>query len=80
LASGESPKKKPAVPERMQRAALSLAETLGQACPPGVGFALLMFEVKAGGWVTYVSNANREEMIRVLAEFLAALRAEREGS
>jgi diaminopimelate decarboxylase len=34
-----------------------------------VGFALLLFDFGGGGHLTYVSNANREDMLRAIAEF-----------
>lgn len=39
----------------------------------GVGFALLMFDFGGGGHLTYVSNAQREDMIKALYECIANL-------
>ena len=44
-----------------------------QALPPGVGFTLLLFTFGEGGWLTYLSSAQRADMIRTLREALAKL-------
>jgi hypothetical protein len=38
-----------------------------RVCPPGVGFALLLFTFEPG-WTTYCANAQREDMIRELRD------------
>lgn len=38
---------------------------------PRVGFALLMFTFGKPGWMTYVSNADREDIIKAMYEFIA---------
>lgn len=43
-----------------------------------VGFALLMFDFGEGGNMTYVSNAERQDMIKALEECLGNLRAGRD--
>lgn len=44
------------------------------ACPPGIGFALLMFDFGEGGTMAYTSNAVRADMIAALEELLKTLR------
>jgi hypothetical protein len=68
----------PAERQRMERAARSMGQTIGKACPPGVGFALIMFTFGEGDWSTYISNANRADMIRGLEEFLQVVKAHRD--
>jgi hypothetical protein len=35
------------------------------------GFALLVFDFGADGFMNYISNANRDDMIRAMEEFIA---------
>jgi hypothetical protein len=46
-----------------------IGNLLGDAVPPGVGFMLALFDFGEGGNLTYLSNAAREDMIKMLAEF-----------
>ena len=50
-----------------------IGRTLGAACPPGFGFALLMFDMNTprGGFMNYISNAERESMLVAMKEFIA---------
>jgi hypothetical protein len=41
---------------------------------PGYGFALLIFNFGEGGNMFYTSNANREDIIRAMEEFIAKFR------
>jgi len=38
---------------------------------PRVGFMLLMFTFDEGGWMTYLSNCERNSMIEAMKEFIA---------
>lgn len=62
---------------RMEQAAREVARQVGdiakRECPPGVGFAVLLFTFGGGGHMTYVSNAQRADMILALREQLAHL-------
>lgn len=42
---------------------------------PNIGFILMMFEFGEDGFLTYISNANREDMTEVLKEWI-----ERQGA
>jgi hypothetical protein len=44
-----------------------IGETLAGVCPPGIGFALLVFTFEPG-WSTYCANAKRQDMIRELRD------------
>jgi hypothetical protein len=44
---------------------------LGRAVPPGYGFTLLLFSFGPGGHMFYTSNANRDDMVRAMREFIA---------
>lgn len=43
---------------------------------PGAGFCLMLFDFGGGGNLSYMCNAKREDMIKVLAEFRNKLRGE----
>ena len=59
----------------LEAAARTLGTRVGQALPPGVGFTLPVFNFGEGGWLTYLSSAQRADMIRTLREALAKLEA-----
>lgn len=54
-----------------------MARSIGEKLPAGVGFALLVFDLGAGGCMTYTSNARREDMVHALRELLMQLEATR---
>jgi hypothetical protein len=66
--------------ERKERLAVEakctdIGRKLGLAMPPGMGFALLMFDFgDKHGNVAYVSSAERQDMIRLFEELLGRLR------
>lgn len=51
------------------------ANLLRTKMPAGVGFALFLFDFGADGNVAYVSTARREDMIRLVREWLARTEA-----
>jgi hypothetical protein len=57
----------------IERAARELGQAIGESLPEGVGFALTLFDFGAGGMLAYVSNAQREDMIRALREQIERL-------
>lgn len=57
--------------EKMLR---DIGEILKAACPPEYGFSLLVFSLGEGGNMFYTSNANREDMIRGMEEFIQKAR------
>lgn len=52
-----------------------IGHLIGGACPPGWGFALFMFDFGEGAnrTISYISNADRESMVKTLREFLGKL-------
>lgn len=68
--TGETPQDRR---DRAEIEALSraIAEALSEALPEGLGFALLVFDFGEGGNLAWISNAKREDMVRVLREQLA---------
>lgn len=69
--------RKPDLPE-LERTARALARKINRDVPEGAGFCLLLFNLGEGGWTTYLSNANRADMLKALREFIA--RVERDGA
>jgi hypothetical protein len=51
-----------------------IGKMLRDACPKGYGFSLLIFSFGAGGNMFYTSNAQREDMIRAMQEFITKFR------
>lgn len=47
-----------------------IARSITDALPEGVGFALLIFDFGEHGHLTWLSNADRQDMIRALHEFM----------
>ena len=45
---------------------------------PGLGFAVFVFEFHTAGMSNYISNAQREDMIRAMEETLARLKGGKE--
>ena len=58
----------PEVKELMQE----LGRILGDVCPENFGFTLLMFDLNTPkGFMNYISNAQRQDVIVALKEFIA---------
>lgn len=62
-----------------------IGNLIGDACDsyqaadrtrPRIGFTLLMFTFGKGGWMTYISNAQREDMIQTMKEFTEKSKAQ----
>lgn len=77
----------PSQPERegvgrlinIEQTAREVGEVIKSALPPGVGFALLMYTFGEDGWMTYLSNGEREDMIKAMKELLLKLEKEPRG-
>ena len=50
-----------------------IARTIAGCLPPTHGFCLLIFDFGQGGHTSYMSNAKREDMLRLLREFIVML-------
>jgi hypothetical protein len=60
----------------MEAAARGIGRTIGDTLPSGVGFCLMLFTFGGpGGWSTYLSNAQRPDMIAAIRELLDKLEA-----
>jgi hypothetical protein len=63
------------VPPEVKRILNEVGRQIGEAMPPGWGFTLLMFTFNTGpgeGVMTYLSNAQREGVLKSMQEFLRA--------
>lgn len=60
----------------------SMGKLVDKALNPGpeklIGFTLLLFNFGEGGYTTYISNGNREDVIKSLKEFLFYVETERD--
>lgn len=56
-----------------ERKARELAEMLQRAMPPGIGFSLFLFSLEGSGpgHLAYMSNGDRQDVIKALKEWLA---------
>lgn len=48
-----------------------IGKRIGASIPPGWGFNLQIFEFEPGDALFYISNANREDIVKVMKEFIA---------
>lgn len=58
----------------LEEHARGIGRVLKDSVPPGVGFALILFTFGGDGWLTYLSNGQREDMIKCLEETLHKIR------
>ena len=56
--------------EKAEAMLKEIGQMLRKACPKGYGFSLLIFSFGEGGNMFYTSNAQREDMIRAMQEFI----------
>ena len=61
--------------EQAEEMLKEIGQLLRSACPEGYGFSLLIFSFGAGGNMFYTSNAQREDMIKAMQEFIQKFRA-----
>lgn len=47
-----------------------LGKIIGSSLPKGVGFSLFIFDIGEGGNMFYISNADRQDMIKAMKEFI----------
>lgn len=62
--------------EELEEIARDVGREIGEAMPPGVGFALLVFDFGSDGTISYISNARREDMIAALKALIVNMEAE----
>ncbi len=54
--------------EELEATCSSLGRTIGEVIPDGVGFAFILCDFGNEGNMAYLSNGNREDMIKMLRE------------
>jgi hypothetical protein len=66
---------KPDARAAIERLCSDLGQELGNACPPGQGFLLLLFDFGTGldESMAYVSNAQRQDIVKMLRELARKL-------
>lgn len=61
----------------VREAMAHVGRAVGESCPKGVGFVLLMFDFEKtpgyGGFMNYISNAERSCMVQALRELVQKL-------
>ncbi len=61
----------PRMTAEVQASGEKLAKVIESALPPGHGFALLIFEWGDQGNLSWISNAQRDDMIATMKDFIA---------
>lgn len=54
--------------DRLEQTVGEIGARIGSACPPGTGFALMLFTYGEGGHMAWASSADRDTMIEALRE------------
>lgn len=61
----------PEMTPEVKAAGEALADVIAGALPPNHGFALLIFEWGDEGNLSWISNADRDDMIATMKDFIA---------
>lgn len=61
------------VPDNVLEILRGTGEVIGNALPSGWGFALMIFTYGENGTMSWISSADRADMIRVMDEFKVML-------
>lgn len=64
--------------ETAEVVARSIGRLIADACPPGWGFVLTLGTYGEGGCVTYLSNIEREDAIKMLREMIQKIESGRD--
>ena len=56
--------------DELEQQCAKVGEKIGVHLPPGFGFALILFDFGERGNLAYMSNGEREDMLRVLQELI----------
>ena len=62
--------------EKLHQHMLGIAEKLKAAMPSGIGFTLFIFEMGKQGFTSYISMAERADMISLIKEWLKVQEAD----
>ncbi len=55
----------------LEAQAASIGRVIKEQLPPGVGMTLFIFTLGEGGWMTFVSSAERADVVESLREFIS---------
>ena len=55
----------------VERECRRMADAIMKALPPGVGFALFLYDFGEAGALAYCANGEREGVLKMLREFIA---------
>lgn len=58
----------------LEKQTREIANVVKERVPAGVGFALFLFDFGADGNIGYVSTAQRDDMIRLIEEWLTKVK------
>lgn len=61
------------VPDQVKELLTTLGRNIKAEMPRGWGFTLMIFTLGADGTMTYISSANRKDMIAAMKEFIQTL-------
>lgn len=62
--------------ERTEKVLRDIGKMLKDSMPEGVGYTLMVFTFGDGGWMTYLSTAQRKDMIASMRDLIAKLERE----
>lgn len=65
--------------EEAERKMQGIAKAVGEMIPNGWGFAVLCFSFGEEGFMNWVSNGEREDMVMALREMVTRLENDRRG-
>ena len=65
--------------EQAEMQAQVLGRKIGPHLPPGWGFCLMLFSWGPGGLMTYISNGQREDVIKALRELCDRMEKDPKG-
>lgn len=57
-------------PEDLQMIMTDIGHMIGGALPKGYGFNLLIFDFGGGGSTYYISNGQRQDILKLMKEFI----------
>lgn len=60
--------------DQMNESARELGGVIGDMLPDDVGFALMLVSKGDAGWLSWISNLNRDNMIEAMEEFIKKTR------
>lgn len=62
--------------KNLENQARGLGTAIAEALPSNIGFTLVLFDRSAKGHMAYLSNGQREDIVKMLEELVAKLKTE----